>query len=249
MTASTAGQSGLHRLFMGHQDRLRAELLQARTAIDHTTLKGDASEGSWRSMLSAHLPRRYRVCRGMVVDCTGAQSEALDVIIHDAHFCPVLLSRDETCFIPAESVYAVFEAKQTLTAPHIKYAGEKVASVRALHRTSAPIVDRGQARPPREMSPILGGVLTLEADWVDGLGDSFKQAIAGLEPDQRLDLGCALAAGAFEVPTGAAEAEVFPAETALVAFFIRLVDRLQRIGTVPAIDWQEYQQALGPSID
>lgn len=234
----------LKTLFLGHQDMLQADLNQARKSVGHPTLKGDASEGSWRSMLDRHLPRRYRVCRGVVVDSEGRQSEALDVIVHDAHFCPLLLNRDETCFIPAESVYAVFEAKQVLTKGDIEYAGKKVASVRDLHRTSAPIIDRGQTRPPREAPSILGGVLALEADWADGLGAAFRKAVGDLPTSHRLDLGCALTAGAFEMPAASNELKVYPSDTSLVAFFVRLVARLQLMGTIPAIDWGRYEAGL-----
>lgn len=249
MKVAIGESGGLKRLFLGHQERLRAELLQAKSSIDHPTLKGDASEGSWRSMLQTHLPRRYRVCHGVVVDSTGAQSDALDVIIHDAHFCPLLLDRDGTCFMPAESVYAVFEAKQVLTKGNIEYAGKKVASVRHLHRTSAPIVDRGQSRPPREPPPILGGVLALDADWADGLGAAFRTAVGHLPAFHRLDLGCALAAGAFEIPPDSTDLKSYPSDTSLVAFFVRLVARLQLLGTVPAIDWERYEQGLAPMAD
>lgn len=244
MTDATTTTTGLKALFLGHQETLRAALVQARTGIAHPTLKGDASEGRWRSMLERHLPRRYRVCRGVVVDSDGTQSHAIDVIVHDAHFCPLLLDQDGACFVPAESVYAVFEVKQTLTAGEIAYAGEKAASVRQLRRTSAPIVDCGETRPARKMTPILAGVLTLEAEWIDGLGASFSRAIEKLPIDQQLDLGCALATGAFErnLPDGLVT--VYPAETALVSFFVRLVDRLQRIGTVPAVDWKHYADGL-----
>ena len=37
--------------------------------------------------------------------------------------------------VPAESGYAVFEVKPLASSGEVVYAGEKVASVRALHRT------------------------------------------------------------------------------------------------------------------
>jgi hypothetical protein len=61
-----------------------------------------------------------------------------------------------------------------------------------------------------------------------------------------VDLGCALDAGAFEVPEGAwpADVRVSPATTALATFFVSLVRRLQKLGTVPAIDWSAYERAF-----
>jgi len=155
----------LQRLFMEHQRVLRAELQLSRSAVDHATSKGDVSEAQWRKMLSKHLPQRYRVCKGHVVDSRGGVSEQIDVIVHDAHYCPLFLDEDCACFVPAESVYAVFEAKQELTARYVTGAGQKAASVRRLFRTNASIVDRGQVRPPRTPTPILAGVLALASGW------------------------------------------------------------------------------------
>jgi hypothetical protein len=199
-------------------------------------------------MLSKHLPQRYRVCKGHVVDSRGGISDQIDVIVHDSHYCPLFLDEDCLCFVPAESVYAVFEAKQELTARYIAAAGEKAASVRRLFRTSAPIVERGQIRPPRPLTPILCGVLALVASWSDGLGESFRDALTNLKVDERLDLGCVLEAGAFEqsdVSSGT-ELVIAPADAALVTFFLRLVHRLQAIGTVVAIEWPAYIRAAAP---
>ena len=189
-----AGSTVLQRLLLGHQDALRAELERVRAGIPHPGLKGDASEEQWRTMLDRHLPRRYRVCTGQVVDSRGGCSEQIDVIVHDAHYCPLFLEKGGSCFVPAESVHAVFEVKQKLTGQYVREAGDKAASVRQLHRTSAPIADRGVGKAAREIPPILGGVVAADA--------------------------------------------------ALVTFFLRLLHRLQLVGTVPAIEWASYVQAV-----
>jgi hypothetical protein len=236
----------LHRLFLGHQEQLRAALSADREAIDHSGLKGDASEEHWRTMLATHLPRRYRVTTGIVVDCDGGQSQQIDVIIHDAHFCPRFLDHGGTNFVPSESVYAVLEAKQVINAAQLTAAAEKAESVRRLRRTSAAIVDRGQDRSARDLSPILAGIVALASDWAEGLGEAFRDQLGSHSGDHALDIGCALHAGAFEVPEGQrpSEVEVSPPETALVTLFLALVRRLQRIGTVAAIDWSMYERSF-----
>jgi len=244
-----AGQPLLERLFLAHQTTLRSELERARGVIDHPGLKGDASEDRWRDMLARHLPKRYRVCRGQVVDSRGEVSEQIDVIIHDAHYCPLFLQEGGTCFVPAESVYAVFEAKQELDAAYVKAAGAKAASVRRLFRTTAPILDRGERKPARAHTEILAGVVALAAGWKDGLGDGFKTALGDLGEDAHLDLGCAIGAGAFELrhDDGQQTLVIAPPEAALVTFFLRLVHRLQAIGTIVAIDWTAYIEAAVPA--
>lgn len=237
----------LPRLFKQHQSALLSGLELAREVVDHPTSKGDVSEAKWRNMLAKYLPQRYRVSKGQVVDSRGGISQQIDVIIHDAHYCPLFLEEGDICFVPAESVYAVFEAKQELTAASMAYAGGKAASVRRLFRTSAPILDRGVKKPPRIHTEILAGVLAIATDWKDGLGESFKGAFADLGGDEKLDLGCVLGIGAFELLHDDQDRLVVtPPDEALVTFFLRLVHRLQAIGTVAAIEWPPYIEAAVP---
>ena len=84
MTGAPATDSAILRhLLRGHQEVLQAELTQARQAIGHPTLKGDASESSWQTMLSRHLPRRYRACRGVVVDSANRPIPDAEVLMPD----------------------------------------------------------------------------------------------------------------------------------------------------------------------
>lgn len=238
--------SVLRRLFLGHQDRLLSSLRADRHGIDHPGLKGAASEERWRTLLDTHLPRRYRVSTGVVVDCQGSGSQQIDVIVHDAHYCPLFLDQAGMSFVPAESVYAVIEVKQDLSSPHLAAAAEKAASVRRLHRTTGMIVDRGQQRVARPLPPILAGIVSLSSGWTDGLGETFRGQLVTHTGLCAIDFGCALETGAFEVPEGgtAAEAQVSGGGTSLVTFFLTLVRRLQGLGTVPAIDWASYEQGF-----
>ena len=61
--------------------------------------------------------------------------------------------------VPAESVYAVFEIKPTFSRQWLRDAGEKAASVRALRRTSVPVIAGGGRRSPIRPRPILAGLL------------------------------------------------------------------------------------------
>lgn len=234
-------------LFANLQTQLAASLNTARTSIDHPGSMGAVSEREWRALLEKHLPRRYAVTSGFVVDSEGGQSQQLDVIIHDRHFSLLVFPHEESQFVPAESVYAVFEAKQDLSREYIGYAAEKAASVRALHRTSAQIHYAAGKYPPKEPPPIIAGVLSTSSTWRPPLGDAFEKAIAELTRDAstRIDLGCALDGGAFTVEW----AEAGPAiersrpEDSLVFFLMKLLRALQRMGTVPAIDYDAYLNA------
>lgn len=46
----------------------------------------------------------------------------MDVVIHDRQYSPLVFTFKDSFYVPAESVYAVFEAKQTMSDKHIAYA-------------------------------------------------------------------------------------------------------------------------------
>ena len=94
-------------------------------------------------MLAQYLPKRYRVASAHVVDSIGNFSDQIDAVVFDRQYSPFIFTYANQLIVPTESVYAVFEAKQTADANLVKYAQDKVASVRSLHRTSLPIPHAG----------------------------------------------------------------------------------------------------------
>jgi hypothetical protein len=225
------------------QDELLARLRKT-AAVSHPTEKGDISEEAWAKLLNKLLPSRYQVSKASIVDCRGGRSQAIDVVIHDRHFSPLVFRDGKTLLLPAESVYAVFECKQTLDKGHLTYAGKKAASVRQLHRTSAPVVHAGGVvDKPKPPPPILAGVLTTTSRWKTALGDPFLAALPA-EEDHRLDLGCVVQGGAWEISPSQQAPTIAPAEKGLVFFVVRLLARLQMLGSAPAMDYDEWAVPL-----
>jgi hypothetical protein len=127
----------LPKLFESLHRGIENELATARAAFAHAPTKGDVSENIWIELLNTYLPKRYATIGAHVVDSNGTFSDQIDVVIFDRQYSPFIFTLEGHSIIPAESVYAVFEAKQTVNAGLVKYAQDKVASVRKLHRTSA----------------------------------------------------------------------------------------------------------------
>ncbi len=237
----------LKKLFQGLQIQLEASLRAAREVIAHPGAKGEASELNWLRMLTDHLPARYHVSKAFVIDSAAQISDQVDIVIYDHQYSPLLFKQDGALFVPAESVYAVFEVKQELNKENIAYAGAKTASVRRLRRTSVPIPHAGGTFSPRQHFPILAGILSLDSTWKPPLGDSLTQALQALSKDARLDLGCALLKGAFDAFYSNSDPPSLKRsapDSALVFLFLRLLQRLQQLGTVPAIDLGEYGREL-----
>jgi|CXWL01.1.fsa_nt_gi hypothetical protein len=233
--------------FSNLQRELRASLESAATHR-HPVAAGDSSELNWLEMLREHLPTRYSVDRAFVLDSTGAQSRQLDVVIYDRQYSFRIFNRAGQLYLPAESVYAVFEVKTSLSSRWLRDAGEKVASVRGLLRTRAVIAHAGGTVEKPQLKPlpwILGGLLCSRTSSRDAFGPRFRQALEALPEIERLELGCVADRGTWSAhEAGAPEVEVQQGELPLARFLLTLLRRLQPIGTVPAIDFRRYEGGL-----
>lgn len=222
-----------------HQD-IELQLSIARKAFAHPGTKGDATEGVWLKLLQQYLPQRYQATSAHVVDSTGAFSDQIDVVVFDRQYSPFIFRHGDQFIIPAESVYAVFEAKQSINATLVAYAQEKVASVRKLHRTSLPIPHAGGTYPPKALTPILGGILTLGSDWNPPLGDAMRAVLLSGDAGGKLDLGCVASHGVFDYDEATAAYNIHESGKPATAFLFELIARLQATATVPMIDIHAY---------
>jgi Domain of unknown function (DUF6602) len=235
MAAEKPNKTDLRAIFLGLQDQLNASLTVNREIVEHPSAKGEASELQWLTMLRNHLPERYQMDKAFVLDYTGSISDQIDVVIYDRQYSPLLFNQHNTKYLPAESVYAVFEIRQELNAGNITYAAEKTASVRRLQRTSAPIPYAGGRYEPKPPPPIISGILTLSSEWNPPLGGPFHKTVITLPKEGRLDMGCALKSGAFHVEYAEGKepiVNISKPESALIFFFLKLLAKLQQSGTV-----------------
>ena len=259
----------LRELFNGFQTQMLASLNVDRVFIEHPGSKGDATEQRWIDFLRTYLPDRYKVDKAIVIDSTGNVSEQMDIVIYDAIYTPFIFNQDGFMYIPAESVYAVFEVKQDVKG-YIDYAAQKVESVRRLKRTSVEMVNSGRRTSARPLTKIIGGILTTTSSY-SGTETVSKQ-LKELKGYQTLDLGCLCDTGSFHVdyketrPDGIDQTknefieQVYESrevneiifsdkKVSLFTFFLQLVSYLKSIGTVPAIDINAYLNAIDERID
>lgn len=246
MVSEAQEHTALHRAYSGLQQRLQAGLTANRSVLDHPGAKGSATEVNWLKMLQDHLPRRYQAESAFVIDANGRQSDQIDIVLYDRQYTPELYNYDGERIIPAEGVYAALEVKQVLDKDNLDYAAEKITSVRQLERSSAPIVHAGGEHEARELKPIIGAILCTSPGWTPAFGGAFNKCIGGLNDGSFVDLGCVADAGAFETNRSGNEiaTETSEKEFALAFFFLRLLRRLQRLGTVPAINYDTYLAAI-----
>lgn len=233
--------------FAAKQNALLAALNVPAAFTAHGTTIGDASEADWVAMLREFLPGRYGVGPIFAVDCDGRSSQQIDVAVYDQHYAPLWFETPTgTLFVPVESVYAAFEVKQRINKTYADYTGTKLASVRALRRTSAKIRHAGGVYNPQNPKdkPILGGILTTSSGWTHPQARAAVVALAELQEDHRIDLGIALDSVAFSVDRTSCEIAFSPPGRQLIYFAVTLFERLQALGTALAVEIPEYARHL-----
>lgn len=236
------GVAFLQDAFATEQECLFTSLSSSRR-IRHNGDRGEVNEVHFIEALRKCLPDRYTVEKAAVLDSTGKVSDSIDVVIFDRQYTPTLLDSDNHRYVPAESVYAVFECKPKIDKGYLEYAADKAASVRKLKRTSMGVMTIDGPKPPRPLHDIIAGILAINVDWTDGLGKSFESCYETLNDERKIDCGFAATGASFD-NFGEGKLTYGPRENSWAFFIFRLLDRLRNVGTVPAVDWAAYAQAL-----
>ena len=253
-------------LFTDLQEEMSVSLKADRRHIAHTGSKGDATENRWINFFRTYLPNKYKVDKAMVIDHNGEVSDQIDIVIYDALFTPFIFNQDEFKYIPAEAVYAVFEVKQDIKS-NIEYAGKKIMSVRKLERTSTKMINSGRRLEPRNLTKIIGGILTTSCTQDQ---ENIKSSIMKQKGLAAIDCGCCIDSFAFHskfrnegVINGPEQEDAIKfykendyeevkfcdKDKSLLIFFLQLFNDLKEIGSVPAIDINAYLSSVGATID
>lgn len=112
-------------------ERLQASVRQS-SLVEHALTKGEIRENDVAEAFRPHLPRRWELSSGIVVNPAGAQSRQQDLIISDTFFVPPFFASGGIGVHPVETVTGVFEVKSSGGAASIRDGVEKIASVKAL---------------------------------------------------------------------------------------------------------------------
>ena len=227
---------------------------------NHPTTKGNVSEEAWRELLRRYLPTRYRVSTGFVISVDGGMSDQIDCVVYDNVFTPAFFGEHGLSYIPAEAVYAVFEIKPDVTSENIKYAADKVRSVRMLRRTTGAYIGDGERKIPKPHFHIIGGLMARKIKGKTWSGvqvalDNLQRPEFGLPP-KLLDIVFTAESGVadyLEIGGDAVFSSDAPVSapkmhssegSGLMIGILRLVQALQGQGTAPAVEWDEWMSKL-----
>ncbi len=231
----------LQEVYQQIQGQFVEKLSNGRGVFGHPGTKGEVSEAEWIALLGEYLPHRYKVNRAFVMDHGGNVSDQIDLVIYDSHFTPRLYSQQGSQFIPAESVYAVFEVKQNLSRENITYAQDKAQSVRKLIRTSSNITHAGGTFEARKPPEIIAGILTYESDYSPAISETAMAHLKNTDPQKILNLGCVASSTSFTFEDGNfIQTDKLP----IAMFFMNFLRLLQKMGSVPAINYTDYLNSL-----
>lgn len=100
--------------------------------IDHRGTKGEAREAAVQAAFRPHIPTRYGLSTGLVVNLAGEQSKQQDVIVSDGIENSPFIAEGGITMQPIEAVVATLEVKSVATPEEVRDGVEKAMSVAAL---------------------------------------------------------------------------------------------------------------------
>jgi hypothetical protein len=125
-------------IFRDAAKTMRAAFEDARNNVPHRGEAGGEGEEIVRRFLSQHLPKRFAVTNGFVIDREDKASGHTDVIVYDAYNCPVYRTGERGMIVPNDNVASVIEVKFQLTTTTLDAGIAKLHELRNLAKTPFP---------------------------------------------------------------------------------------------------------------
>jgi hypothetical protein len=125
-----------HSIFEQAARKLRQDF-EELSVVPHGGLKGSQAEKLVKTFLKGHLPKRFDVGSGFILDHFDSVSKQTDVIVYDAFNCPVYRASDEAGIFPSDNVAAVIEVKSRLDKEQLISSFENILATKKLSKRMA----------------------------------------------------------------------------------------------------------------
>jgi Domain of unknown function (DUF6602) len=125
-------------IFAKAAKKLRQDFRELSETVPHNAVKGQEAVKLVKEFLAGHLPKRFDVGAGFIIDQNNSRSKQSDVIIYDAYNCPVYRVSDDAAIFPNDNVAAVVEVKSRLDKKRLLEAFENIAAVKSLAKSETP---------------------------------------------------------------------------------------------------------------
>ncbi|NEJ46627.1 DUF6602 domain-containing protein [Rhizobium leguminosarum] len=179
-------------VFKSIETKLQADLQETRASIEHAASKGAANEQATKLFLRSRLPKNLEISSGFLIDCDGAVSKQLDIIIHDAAKTPVLFESNDLRVIPVECAYAVIEVKTDLSLAALDQCIENMKSVKVMKKVAfyeEGIIVRPTSVYGQEYQdwPLMYFVFAYESAPLASIADKLSATLKTAPLDKRID--------------------------------------------------------------
>lgn len=101
----------------------------------HALTKGEEVEKILIEFLKTHLPKRFDIASGFILDKNGQISTQQDIIVYDALNALLYSVDSNNCIIPNDNVALSVEVKSRLTSKEVKETANKVEIIKGLYKT------------------------------------------------------------------------------------------------------------------
>jgi hypothetical protein len=249
----------------GLSGRLRASLGASGPLADSLT-KGEMREEDVVAAFRPHLPGRYDLVKGVVINADGEESDPQDLILVDTSVLPTLLGSGNTRVVPVEGVVGVVQIKSRATAASVEHAVHNLASAKRLltGKVRYGFPPSGAARPDPQFTPatFFAGALFLSKRGKDqSLAEAYSRAVIRVEPRERCDAfcvvdkfsilwGCPSNGEGLQLGFRAEQAEsplhLMTGPDSLLFFYLTLAEHLANWIT-PPLRWLDYVLGSDPS--
>lgn len=121
-------------IFEQASKKLRADF-EELSLIPHRGAKGKEAEDLMKAFLNNHLPKRFNVGSGFIIDRQDNVSKQTDVVIYDAFNCPIYRASEDAAIFPSDNVAAVVEVKSRLDKEQLILACKNIQATKRLAKT------------------------------------------------------------------------------------------------------------------
>lgn len=226
--------------------------LRTSSLLQHSLTTGEFRESLVRNALIEHLPGRYDVSSGIVVNSSGDVSKQQDIVITDSFIAPPFLSDGVIGLHPAETVVGVIEVKSAGTADNIADGIAKCASFKELYPdTPRPFTSVGSGRlgfGETSEKPFAGILALSRGATAETLLERFVDEVRGISELDRPNAVIIIDDGVITWAQGDSpdQLTIFPSSTgathvthrdlgehALLLFYLLLIESLKRYHPPP----------------
>ena len=153
------------------------------TALHHGGLKGGEAEMLVRQFLCDHIPKRFDVTAGLILDPNDQVSRQTDVIIYDALNCPAYRTSETAAIIPSDNAAATVEVKSVLDKEQMHDAFAKASVIKGLAKKTPPNVPMPMMCQTLCFLFAFGSALTL-----DKLSEHYHASVREFGVGRHIDL-------------------------------------------------------------